>query len=126
LSAFVVFRFSLSIWKVLKMSNAPKLSEVFTGRDSSTFTASGFVDKNGRFVPLVKVRGARHALSVAVIADIEREYDALIKTAIDALSPEHEARMRQELSKSEPAKQSEPAKRTSPLADRIASSAAKQ
>jgi hypothetical protein len=108
------------------MSNAPKLSEVFVGRDSSTFTASGFVDKNGRFVPLVKVRGARHALSVAVIADIEREYDALIRTAIEALSPEHEARMRQEFAKqSEPAKP-EPAKRSSPLADRIASSTAKQ
>ncbi len=119
------------------MSNSPKLSEVFTGRDSSTFTASGFVDKNGRFVPLVKVRGARHALSVAVIADIEREYDALIRTAIEALSPEHEARMRDDFAKQSSAESArdtrkainngnEPAKRSSPLADRIASSTAKQ
>jgi hypothetical protein len=112
-------------------ANAPKLAEVFNGRGSDTFTPAGFVDKHGRFVPLVRVKAARHALSISTIADIEREYDAMIRAAIESLSPEHEARMRAEIAKQsaesvEPVEPSKPAKRAAPLADRIASSTVKQ
>jgi TATA-binding protein-associated factor Taf7 len=114
-------------------NNTPKLAEVFNGRGSDTFTPAGFIDKHGRFVPLVRVKAARHALSISTIADIEREYDAMIKAAIESLSPEHEAKMRAEIAKqsaesAEPAESAEhakPAKRAAPLADRIASSTVK-
>lgn len=58
------------------------------------FAPGGFVDKKGVFVPLVKVRGARHAIGIGTALMIENDFAAFIAAAVAACDPAHETAMR--------------------------------
>jgi hypothetical protein len=62
------------------MSNQ-KLSSLAKSGSNRPFNPQGFVDAKGQFVPLVKPRGARHAIGVGTIGMIE---DQLYDLGIDA------------------------------------------
>lgn len=76
------------------MSNQKLSAVAQRSQLAQDFTPGGFVDAKGVFVPLIKVRGARHAIGIGTALMIENDYAAFIAAAVAACDPEHEAAMR--------------------------------
>lgn len=76
------------------MSNQKLSAVAQRSQLAQDFTPGGFVDAKGVFVPLVKVRGARHAIGIGTALMIENDFAAFIAAAVAACAPEHETAMR--------------------------------
>jgi len=107
------------------MSNIRKLSEVVGS--CGMFSPDGFIDKYGRFVPMVRVANAKHAISIKTIRAIQDDPESFFGAAWDAIDMEskvREAHAEKQAREAQAAKEEvkESNKRDAPLADTIAAS----